>query len=320
MSQAYIHPIVLVPGVSTSMDKVFYQWTNVDKEISKIKDQVELKSIESVYVPLYIVDVYAHSRYKGEAVVTLTRVVTVKTKQGYTTRTETRHTIVYVSGEYDKDFRVPVIARRAPARKTLVPLIQYYLDSIKNAPSPIPLENVEWDNVKGQVLSPEILPNEAELYARDLSCEELHSLVEDRMTTEAMQMAAVQHPGWTPSFVSWEYKIIPCRSEVIRMSPIILLPMIHAVYSFQQRIYQALFAGWDGRKVYSEEPVSSTSRKLSFLGAILSSGILGGAGFALFQHGGDGSLLGVILLMLGMAGSYYLTKEAIKDVNIETLE
>lgn len=321
INRAFAHPIVVVPGKARGLDRVFYDWLSVDEEMKHLKNKVILKNIEMIYIPVYYVSVSASSHYRGKATVTLTRTRVIKTDKGTRTEVQTKYISVYVSGDYRDSYTIPLVARRAADRKIIDPLIEYYYDFLKKEESlQVPIEKVNWEEIKGQVLAPEIGPRDAEDYARDQACEIMYKEVENRMNNEARERAALMSPGWIPTFVSWHYKIIPCRSKINNITPIILLPMIHAYYTYQRRLYRAAFAGWDGRKVYSEEPVTQGARIISYIGALFASGILGGAGLAGIYLGGEAAIAGGIGLVAGLAGSYFLTKEALKDVEVEELE
>ena len=313
-SQAYVYPIELVPGRSREARRLFQKWLESDPDLRGLKG-VRIKSVDLVYVPLYVSDVNAASRFWGVAEVTVTKTRVVKRGKETTVETQTRIITVQVEGSLTRDYRIPIVARRSYERETVDPLVTYYM---KTLPPGKPIQEVDWESVKGQVLASEIPPGDAERYARDEACDKLSEEVDKKMDEMARQRAMAMAPGWIPSLVTWVDKKKPCKSRVSRLSPIELVPMIIGTYAFRGSMYKAILAGWDGRKVYSEEPLTVTERLVYYSGSVLSSGLLGGAGAAAIVL--DHVAAGLVLLGVGVAGAYLLAKKAVSDVRIEGLE
>jgi len=312
-SQAFIHPIELVPARSGEAYKFFQRYLETDPDMRALRGGVSLRSVDTVYVPLYVAHVEATARYYGVATVTVTRTRVVRTSSGTQVKTETRQVTVTVSGSVTKDLEVPLVARRVVDRTLVDPLVSYYM---KTRPSSTPIANVDWEEVKGTVLASEVTPKDAEVWARDEACDRLQEEVEKRMEEEAREKAMVVSPGWVPSLVVWSSKRIPCKAENKSLSPILLVPMIVAYYSYAKSLYKVAFAGWDGAKLYAEEPLTPSQRAVYAGGMMLASGLLGGAGAALLAGAGD-ALLGLLLLLGGLGASYYLGSRAVADVRVE---
>ncbi len=322
--QAYMHPIVVVPAHVESSSKFFRLWIERDDDIRPIRDKVRLKSFEVVYVPIYFTRVHAESRYYARTTVTLTRVKVYTDSRGNVrTKTETRTVNISVSGFHEKDYEIDIVARRSVDVRLVKPLIDYYKESKgKEGIKEVPIAEVEWSKIRGEVLASEITPQDAMSYARDQACDTLYKEVEKKIKDQARNKAAAEYPGWVPSIVTVNYSKIPCNAENKFLSPITLLPLVINVYSYEGKIYKVAFAGWDGRKILSEEPIKPTSRIAMYLGSLFSAGLLGGGGVAAAyiasQGGGAGTLaLGAISFLLGLGGSYFLAKESLKDVRIE---
>ncbi len=313
-AQAYVYPIELVPARSSEARSLFLKWMETDPDLRALKRRPTLKSLEIIYVPLYIADTHAVSRYSGVAQVKLTRTRVVKRGKETTVVTESRTVTVTVSGVYERDYELPIVARRNYEAKTVEPLVEYFM---KTRPPRKPIAEVAWDEVKGTVLASEIPPGDAEKIARDESCDRLSVEVEKRMEDEAKSKAMAMSPGWVPVAVVWLKKRKPCRSTLRSLSPIILVPMIFGVYSYNRSIYRAILAGWDGMKVYSEEPVSTAERIAYLAGAVGSAGLIGGGGMAAALYHADSVIGGVIAALIGGAFAYFLVSKAIADVKIE---
>ena len=313
-SQAYVYPIELVPSNPSKAREYFKHYLETDPDMRKLAKDVRLKSTELVYIPLYAAGVHAESRYYGVADVVLTRTRIVKRGKETEVETETMTTTVEVSGSLEKDYDLPIIARRNVERSYTEPLAQYYMDK---RPQSIPISQVNWEDVKGTVLASEIPSNDALTIARDEACDRLYKEVSEKMSDEAREKAMAQHPGWMASKVIWREKRIPCKAANRYLSPILLVPSIIAIYTYKGGLYKAVFAGWDGEKVYSEEPLTPAQRALYLTGEVLASGILGGGGAALAALGGDYTGAGVILFLAGLAASYFLGRNLVKDVRVE---
>jgi hypothetical protein len=294
--------------------------------MKKIKNRITLKKITTVYVPLYFSQVDVESQYRGRANVKLTKVVVRRDSKGNVhTETKIRYETVYVEGHYTGTEDIDIIARRSVDTTVLKPLIAYYKKKMfPPETSAKPINEVDWDKIKGEVLSAEISPHDAQVYSKDEACDRTYGKVESLMSSKAKQIAAARNPGWTPVHVSWDYIKIPCKANVKWLSPLTLVPYMEAHYSFEGKVYRTVFAGWDGERVYGEEPVMGTSRILNFLGALLSGGLFGGGGAALMSYVPNPPTeifaLGFLSVLLGLAGSYYFGKAVLKDVRIETIE
>ena len=323
--QAATHPIVLIPGISRGLDRIFRRYVENDPDMKKIADKVTLKRANLSYIPLYTVNAVARGKAWGVADVVMSK-IEVKRVDGRTeTRVRTFTVEVSVSETYELFHTIDVVARRNYDNTIIDPLVKYYAS--KGRPYRElgkPIEQVNWEEVKGEVLAAEIGPADAQRYARDEACDRSYSIVKDSLESKAKDKALAEAPaGSVPTAVNWKVLKIPCRSEVTSMSPVVLLPVIEAVYSYQGKMYKAVFAGWNGERVYGEEPVFASQRLLSFGGGALLGGLLAGGGLSAALLPGAGGLvraLGGLGVLLGMAASYYLAKESLKDVRVEEVE
>ncbi len=313
-SQAYLYPIELVPGRAREARSLFQKWLESDPDLRGLRG-IRIRSVDLVYVPLYVADVNASSRFWGIADVTVTKTRVVKRGKETRVETQTRIVRVQVEGSLTRDYRLPIVARRSYERETVDPLVNYYMSTL---PAGKPIQEIDWESVRGQVLASEIPPQDADRQARDEACDRLSEEVDKKMNELARQRAMLMAPGWIPSLVTWIDKKKPCKSRTSRLSPIELVPMIVGTYSYRGSMYKAVLAGWDGRKVYSEEPLTTAERLVYYGGSVLSSGLLGGAGVAAALLGHLAA--GIILLGIGVYGAYQLAKRAVSDVRVEGLE
>jgi len=304
----------MVPAQARKGREYFKKYLETDPDMKDLAKSVKLKNVETVYIPMYAAGVHAETRYFGIADVTVTKMRIVKKGKETEVKTETRTVTVEVRGELARDYDLPIIARRNVEKSFTVPLVQYYMQA---RPASKPIAEVNWEDVKGTVLASEIPSSDAATIARDEACEKLYDEAEKKMADEARKKAMAEYPGWVPSMVVWREKRIPCRASNEYLSPILLIPAIIALYTYKGGLYKAVFAGWDGVKIYSEEPLTPGQRAVYLTGEVLSAGILGGGGAALAALGGDYTIGGVILVLLGLASSYFLGKSIVKDVRVE---
>ncbi len=313
-AQAYVYPIELVPAVREKARTFFQNYLRTDPDMRGLASQVTLKSLETIYIPYYYADVEASTRYFGVAKVSLHRVRVERHNGKTTVRTETRVVDVDVRGTFSSLYTIPIVARRNVDKSFSEPLGRYYLES---RPQTKPIAEVDWESVKGTVLASEIPSSDAEVMARDEACEKLYDDVTRKMEEEAKSKAMAMNPGWVVSGVSWTVKKIPCRAVNKTLSPLLLLPAVVAVYSYRGGLFKAVFAGWDGARLYAEEPLTAAQRGLYFAGQVLAGGLLGGGGAALAAAGGDYAVAGALMVIGGMIGSYLLGRSVIKDVRVE---
>ncbi len=313
-SQAYVYPIEIVPAQASRAREFFRRYLETDPDMRKLARGVRLNNLEVIYLPMYVAGVHAETRYFGTAKVILTRTKVVKRGKETHVETETATEVVTVRGELIKDYDLPIIARRNVEKSFTIPLVEYYMG---NRPKSIKINEINWDDVKGEVLASEITASDASTIARDEACDKLYKEAEDKMNEEARRRAMAQRPGWIASQVIWSEKKIPCKSENRYLSPILLVPTIVAFYTYKNGLYKVAFAGWNGEKIYSEEPITPGQRALYIAGGILSSGLLGGGGAVLATLCGDYTGGGIILVIGGLIASAFFGRSLIKDVRVE---
>ncbi|MCE4628093.1 MAG: hypothetical protein F7C34_02960 [Desulfurococcales archaeon] len=319
------YPIVLVPGRSRGLDRIFYRYIESDPDMRRLREKVHLRSISLVYVPLYTIHAIASGSAWGEAEVHLTK-LEVRTVNGKTeTRIKHRTVSVTVSEEYSLSHDIDLVARRSYETRIVDPLVRYYRKKGRPYESlGRPLESVNWEEVKGDVLAAEIHPDEAKSYARDEACDRSYEIVKKALESKAKDRAVdLSPPGYVPVSVDWMVLRIPCKAEVTDMSPLVLLPMVEAVYTYEGKVYRTVFAGWDGSRVYGEEPMLAQQRLAMFGGGAVLSGLLSGGGLVTLLMSGLSGLeraIGALGVLAGMAASYYLARISLRDVRVEEVK
>ena len=324
-NQAYIYPIHVVPSYSESAHKFFEAWLKMDRDMRKIASRVVLKQVQTTYVPAYLVDSYASTDYYGKLRVNLEKRIKKKNSRGETyVEIKRKSVVVTVNGHFEKEYHIDIIARRAVDKTIVDPLLTHFREDYnKRYVIPQPLARVDWNKIKGEVLSAEIPPKDAESYARDETCDRLISDVIDEMERKAKKKAARRNPGWTPTSASVLEKKIPCNIEKFQMSPLILIPYITVLYDYGGKLYKAVFSGWDGMRVWGEEPILPTQRLLYYTVGLISTGLLAFIGSAAtigaLESGSD-PMIGLGFLLVGFLVNGKFASQSIKGARIEKIE
>jgi len=309
-SQAFIHPVEIVPARTGKIVESFRERVRSDPFLARLEEKIAVKSVETLYIPVYVTRVEASTQYEGIATVTLVRgrggVEEAETfRPDAQSRKGARYVTVRVKGRVAREYVLPLPAVRVTETRIVEPLISSFME---RNPSSKPLTSVDWEEVKGQVLPVEVTPQDAMVWARDEACERLQSEVESLMQKEAEQKAVAVSPGWRPDLVVWSRKRAPCRAEDRGLSPIILVPLVTVYYNHDDSVYKALFAGWDGSIIAWNRPFKPYTGRVPLAGAVLISGLLGGAGAALTVAGDP--LAGALLLLTGAGGASALAWRA----------
>jgi len=314
INQAFIHPLEIVPAKTREVVESFWKYAHSDPYLARLIGKIAVKSVEIMYVPVYLARVEASAQYEGIATVTLVKRVSGNTEKGAgTTRSttlgqrETRYVTVRVRGSVAREYVLPLPAIRVSDARTIEPLIDRLLET---RPPAKPLADIDWEEVKGSVLPVEVTPQDAMVWARDEACERLYREVENIMQKEAEQKAVAVSPGWKPYLVVWTRKRAPCKAENLGLSPLTLVPLVAVYYTYNDSVYKVVLAGWDGSIILWRRPFVLRANRIPLAGAVLVSGLLGGAGAA-FTAVGD-FVSGPLLLLAGTSGAVALARRALE--------
>ncbi|MCE4625568.1 MAG: zinc ribbon domain-containing protein [Desulfurococcales archaeon] len=324
-SQAYVYPIYIVPSYSEHASRFFESWLKTDKDMRKIASRVVLKQVQTTYVPAYLADSYTSTDYYGKLRVRLEKRVTKKDSEGNTyTEIRRKSVTVTVDGHFEKEYQINIVARRSVDKTIVDPILSHFREDYNNRyVTPQPLARADWSKIKGDVLSAEIPPKDAESYARDETCDMLISDVIDGMRRKAKKIAERRNPGWRATSADVLEKKIPCNIEKFQMSPLMLVPYIVALYDYGGKIYKAVFSGWDGMRVWGEEPILPTQRLLYYTAGLTSTGLLAGLGSAILISAiksGSDPLIGIGLLLVGLLVNGKFASLSIKGARIEKID
>jgi len=309
ISQAFIHPIELVPAKTWEATKLLNELARSDPALAQREGKIAIKTVETIYIPLYLARIEASSGYEGVATVTLAK---SKPRNDVKPREEgerevKRYVTVKVNGSITRSYTLAVPAKRIIKAGLVTPLMNYYL---KARPASKPLTSISWDEVKGMVLPVEVTPQDAMVWARDAVCDRLSSEVESLMEKEAEQKAVAVSPGWRPNLVIWSHKRISCKPEDRELSPLILVPLVLLYYTYAKGVFRAAFAGWDGTIIGWDRPEAHAVKRSPLAGATLVSSLFGGAGAALLAAGDP--LSGSLFFLVGVGGTAVLSRHVLR--------
>lgn len=255
-----------------------------------------------IAVPFYFINASAEARYSGRVDVQVKRCRRYRDRERCWIDTRS----VYVEGVYGPyASTVPVVARRGSDVASVKALASRYIGSRVEV---VPLSRAELNrSMWGGVLSIEMDRGMAMDIALDTHLDRLREIVEEHMRREAERRVASRGGFVVGSRAVWR-RITPVNVKITSSKPT-LLPMYIASYRYGDGVYRAVLSGWDGEVVVLERPVKRLERILWWFAAAVVSGILGGAGLALF-----GIPAGAVLIIPGFAVSWYSMKRALSPV------
>lgn len=273
--------IYIVPSLSRNViEKVFRQRVAEDFDLKRIKDKISIVEVSGVYVPFYFVTVKVEARYEGFKK-RMERVGIGKHARIVTRRER-------VSGTLRSTIKIPILARRSAEDFSIFELAEHFRHS---KPELIKIEEIDWDEIKLPVLNAEITSEEAKDLARDEAG--------DRMREKAKLKVD-------------ELTEFQCRTKIVDVSPLILVPYWYLVYNYGRAQYRAAYAGWSCHLLAIQEPVMVYHRALYFIG-VLASCVIAAVGFAYLRD--VRVALGALLLASGL--SYTLGRKTVSDVRVE---
>lgn len=273
--------IYIVPSLNRSgIERSFRQRVAEDFDLRRIRNKISIVEINGIYVPFYFVTVKVEARYEGFK----KKIERVET--GRKARTIIKRE--RVSGKLKSTFRIPVLARRSAEDFSIFELAEHFRQS---KPDLIKIEEVEWEKVRLPVLNTEI----SSLEAKDLARDEAGDRMREKAESKVDELTEFQ-----------------CKTRVIDISPLILVPYWYLVYSYEKAQYKAAYAGWSSHLLAVQEPVMAYHRALYFAG-VLASCAIAALGFAYLRD------LRVALGALFFASSlsYALGRKTVSDVRVE---
>lgn len=273
--------IYVVPSLSKGdIERSFKQRVAEDFDLRKIKNKISIVEVNGVYVPFYFATVKVEARYEGYK------------KRRERVRTGKRARIVTkrekVSGTLRSTLKIPILARRSAEDFSIFELAEHFRHS---KPKLIKIQEVDWEKIKLPVLNTEISSEEARNMARDEAGDRIREKAESKVD---------------------ELIEFQCRTKIVNVSPLTLVPYWYLVYNYRMAQYKAAYAGWSSHLLAIQEPVMAYHRALYFIG-VLASCAIAALGFAFLKD--LRVALGALIFASGL--SYALGRKTVSDVRIE---
>ncbi len=260
----------------------FWNRMKKDEDMKKIVSEIEIIDIYGVYVPIFLSKIEFSSLWNGiERKTTIvngkTRIVTIKK-----------------NGKFSNEILLSIPARRAIEEFAL----EEYIEKISNnPPNCVKIEEINWNEIKLQVLNSEISINEA--------MDKLKDEVEDRIRKR------IKNENNLSEFIFYS-----CDSKIKEMK-LLLAPLLIISYKYKKGVYNIAISGNDLTFIKATEPIFLHQRIFQLFGSALAT--LAGVGLFsfIFKFHEDNIFFFIILSIICFSFAYSLSKKAISDVRIE---
>ncbi|WP_297535587.1 hypothetical protein [Thermococcus sp.] len=277
-----VENITLVPSLNkNAVAQAFWRSVEHDFDLKRIKDSIEIVDVEGYYTPYWVGNV--HVEGDVDYTVREEECETYTDSQG---NTQTRcHTVERHYHDYvDEVLRLIGSARRQIQSFGVDDLVRHYSKTRPDEKPLVELGEGEWERLKLEILNTEIDENQAKLMMR----EDAIDVIRNRYSSKADRID--------------RFDVRADEPENVRL---VLLPMWTVYYKFENSIYHSVFAGWDGRRVASTEPMS-TLRRAEYMGGValgILIGAIGGAyGAAVSAYALSGIAIGLGSILSGYFG------------------
>lgn len=274
--------IFVVP--SQSRDKIleaFWNRMRKDEDMRKIVQELEITDTYGVYVPIFLSKVEASSVWSG---IELRTVVSGK---------QTRVERVQKDGKFSDVLQLSISARRAAEEFGLDELITK-ISSLP--PSYVKLEEINWNDIKLQVLNTEISQTEAVDEIKDKA----EDLVRQRVKTNNNLS---------------EFNFYSCDTKIVEAN-LLLVPLWIVTYKYKNGVYNAAISGYDLVFLRTTEPVFFYQRILNLAGSLAA--VFAGVGIiSLWLKNTNDSLAFIVIGLICFFIAYSLSSTAIRDVRVE---
>lgn len=262
-------------------------WTAIERDfdLQSIKSEISVRSIDGVYIPVWVGKIYL----KGY--VSYYYYVTEYKKRDK--RVETRRRRVYRTVTIDETYTVPVVARRQYFRLGAEEAAKEVVssNSAEYAKKLLDLDLEKWNKMKLEVLNTELDEKMVSLEMKDSALDHLRSYYRSKGTIDCFNVAASEPQ---------DLKLY-------------LVPVWRICYEYRESLYSAFFTGWNLRLLVKTEPVTALRRIAYALGALAS--IVASPIFAIIASSTRPELL--ILSLLALTGAYHFSSSFLKSVRIE---
>jgi hypothetical protein len=259
----------------------FWDRMKKDEDMKKVINELEIVDVYGVYIPIFLSRINVSSLWNGIERKTIikngkTKVVTIKK-----------------SGKFSDEILLSIPARRVIEEFGLEELIE----KISNNPSNhINIEEINWNEIKLQVLNSEISINEANDKLKDKAEDNIRKRIKKENNLS-------------------EFIFYSCDSKIKEMK-LLLAPLWIISYKYKKGIYNIAISGNDLTFLKTTEPVFFYQRIFQLFGSALAT--LAGIGLLslMFKVREDITFF-IIACIACFSFAYSLSRKTISDVRIE---
>jgi hypothetical protein len=259
----------------------FWDRMRKDKDMKKVVNELEIVDTYGVYVPIFLSKIDVSSLWNGIERKTIikngkTKVVTIKK-----------------SGKFSDEILISIPARRVVEEFGLEELIEKISN---NPPNHINIEEINWNEIKLQVLNSEISINEASSKLIDKAEDNIRKRIKKENNLS-------------------EFIFYSCDSKIKEMK-LLLAPLWIISYKYKKGIYNIAISGNDLTFLKTTEPVFFYQRIFQLFGSALAT--LAGIGLLslMFKIGKDITFF-IIACIVCFSIALSLSRKTISDVRIE---
>ncbi|ASJ00858.1 hypothetical protein [Thermococcus gorgonarius] len=277
--------IFIIPSVNkNAIAKAFWDHVEGDFDLNRIKDEIQVVDIEGHYAPYWsgIVHVYGTVRYMRRE-----QECHTDSKGNTHCHTVERHYIERVN----ENMHLLGSARRQVKSLGVDDLIKHFSKTRPEGKRLLDLDEDEWSKVKLEILNTEMDERHAKLMMR----EDAVDIVRNHFLAKSDRI-----------------ELFDIHAEEPRDVKLLLLPMWTVYYKYQNSIFHAVFAGWDGKRVAATEPMNVFRRAQYLTGAGI--GILLGAFGSAYTGSGVGAL---ILTAIGGGIGWFFGSKVLEGQRVE---
>jgi len=271
----------LVPSLNKNqIAEAFWRMVEKDFDLKRIRDSIQVVGVEGHYAPYWVGDVYV----SGEVDYTVREeeCETYTDSQGNTEtrcRTVERHYHDVVS----ETLHLIGPARRQVASFGVDDIVKHYSKTRPEEKRLLDLDEGQWEKLKLEILNTEMDEEQAKLMMR----EDAIDVIRNRYSAKADRIDRFD-----------------VKAEEPENARLVLLPMWTVYYKFENSIYHSVFAGWDGKRVASTEPMS-TLRRAEYVGGVALGILIGAIGGAYGAAASAYALTGIAIGLGSVLSGYF---------------
>ncbi|MEM2928976.1 MAG: hypothetical protein QXP60_08435 [Nitrososphaerota archaeon] len=252
-----------------------------DEDMKKVVNELEIVDVYGVYVPIFLSRIDVSSLWNGIERKTIT-------KNG-----KTRVVTIRKSGKFSDEILLSIPARRVTEEFGLEEMIEKISN---NPPDHVNIEEVNWNEVKLQVLNSEISINEASDKLKDKAEDNIRKRIKKENNLS-------------------EFIFYSCNSKIKEMK-LLLVPLWIISYKYKKGIYNIAISGNDLTFLRTTEPVFFYQRIFQLIGSALVT--LAGIGLlSLMFKVQENITFFIIACIACFSFAYSLSRKTISDVRIE---